>query len=980
MKTKQMLLLAVVLCSLKVFAADCIQWLESQAQRATRVEQAITKALENPADVQAQRSARQVLKLDELNFTYFMTLVKKHQQSSASTQLRIFPATGPRIAYPLGNANTPAEIEAQFQKVEYSDLQAEFDGTHAKQAALVQRPLQAGTGSSLSRESYMQSRRGVRRLLGIPSGAPIVLSAKGSDLLAKLRIGRRTVEVPLTELQILQKIAAARSGAYGQVVHQDLVGPETKNRLAQLWQKASVLGGGTYEEVFAANTRTKRAKTKVQSHVPTLTRDGKISVNRMAPAGHGLFAVDAILEAQAHKPGRLKKIVAISNGEDINSSADPVIVDWIAKNNVPITLVTTSRTSIDKKGGILALVRDSESGEVYLKVIDTAEAEAVGQLELFQTLGGYASTNLTVFNYDALQPLLQSIPRGELLSAIAPDLIPNWKKQKDRDGVDREYLQLEGAMGSVIMNLDRYFRRTQNRPIVQIVNIPADQRSDFFTPIKFAFDYFLQFHSDRFVVDSTTFQLRHVGTTLPSFALTGSDSQPKFYLDVKNVIDSFSGSSFLKAKHFEVKGLVQLRDFVLEGDVKIVNQTDEQLDLQRFVDRFPRSADGRPAIINKTVTWNGRRLSIRSNPKSKMQTLTSSAVAHARVGTAGSHTDYNGGFAIAQLIPSAKTQTRITKRGDKTVEVTSRGQVFRYEIGKEKLTDKWGDYIQGITHVLRQNGHQIGGFDLEIDSTIPMGAGISSSAALVTSVLKSIRRAFALPINNFEIAKMGQKVEHFVGANVGLLDQTTISVLDKDLSSALVIDFSQFTYRKFNLPESAEFTIIHSGMSHSLKDDHGTRNYATRRAQTEEAARILGVPNLSVLNLEQLEAQKEKLPELLYRRAKHVISENEGVHKFLQYAESGDLVGLGQLLSASHASQRDNYDISEPPIDALVEILQNTPGVFGAQLTGGGFGGAVVFLSEKGRGKQIAESVLPKYIAHPSNNGQYTPMIIQGSK
>ncbi len=223
---------------------------------------------------------------------------------------------------------------------------------------------------------------------------------------------------------------------------------------------------------------------------------------------------------------------------------------------------------------------------------------------------------------------------------------------------------------------------------------------------------------------------------------------------------------------------------------------------------------------------------------------------------------------------------------------------------------------------------------------------------------------------------MGQQVEHFVGANTGLLDQMTISLLDQDTDSALMINFAEMSYKKVKMPADAEFVIIHTGLTHSLTDTHGTRNYATRRAQCEEAAKILGVPNLSVLSTKALEARQSELPPILYRRAHHVVSENERVKAFAYYASVNDLADMGRIMNESHLSQKNDYDISETPIDKMVEILQRTPGVYGAQLTGGGFGGAVVFLAKKGEGRKLAEKIMPEYQSSSVNRGQFKPYII----
>lgn len=350
-------------------------------------------------------------------------------------------------------------------------------------------------------------------------------------------------------------------------------------------------------------------------------------------------------------------------------------------------------------------------------------------------------------------------------------------------------------------------------------------------------------------------------------------------------------------------------------------------------------------------------------------------VGHARVAISGSHTDYNLGWTLAALLP-VKTIAVVQARRDGVIDVTSGDSKFNYKLGSEAVTGEWGDYIRGITAVLRQDGIHIDGAKIEIHSDIPMGAGISSSAALVTAVLKGLRSAYRLPIDDLQIAKMGQRVEHFVGAKTGLLDQMTISLLAQDTHSALFIDFKTMQYKKVKMPADAEFVIVHSGLTHSLKDVHGDRNYATRRSECEGVCDKLQIPNLSSITLKELDAHKHKLDERHYRRARHVVSENDRVSRFMEAASRGDLIAMGKIMSESHQSQNRDYDISEGPINALVEILQRQPGVYGAQLTGGGFGGAVVFLAKKGEGTKIAEKIMSQYLQHDSNKGQFKPRII----
>jgi galactokinase len=350
-------------------------------------------------------------------------------------------------------------------------------------------------------------------------------------------------------------------------------------------------------------------------------------------------------------------------------------------------------------------------------------------------------------------------------------------------------------------------------------------------------------------------------------------------------------------------------------------------------------------------------------------------IGHARVAISGSHTDYNKGWTLAALLP-VKTTSIVNSREDDVISVKSGGKSFSYHLGSEAVTGDWGDYIRGITAVLREDGISIKGADIEIYSDIPMGAGISSSAALVTSIYKALRGAYNLKIDDLQIAKMGQRVEHFVGARTGLLDQMTISLLDQDVTSALLINFSDMTYQKVKMPSDAEFVIVHSGLTHSLKDIHGDRNYATRRAECEGVCDRLKIPNLSTITLSELDSRKSELELKNYQRARHVVTENDRVRKFVTSATAGNLMEMGQLMNESHQSQKDDYDISEAPIDLLASLLRVQPGVYGAQLTGGGFGGAVVFLAKKGEWVRIAEKVMAQYLADSSNGGQFKPHII----
>jgi galactokinase len=170
------------------------------------------------------------------------------------------------------------------------------------------------------------------------------------------------------------------------------------------------------------------------------------------------------------------------------------------------------------------------------------------------------------------------------------------------------------------------------------------------------------------------------------------------------------------------------------------------------------------------------------------------------------------------------------------------------------------------------------------------------------------------------------------------------------------------TYRSVPLPDSIELVILHSGVTHSLAShDGGTRNYRTRRLECERACELLGVKSLRDLTEADLE-RVNALPEPFNRRARHVITENARVLQAVTALESGDLERVGALFYASHASMRDDYDVSEPEIDTIVELARGTPGIYGARLTGGGFGGSVVMLAARGTGRAAGESIAGRYV------------------
>ncbi len=338
-----------------------------------------------------------------------------------------------------------------------------------------------------------------------------------------------------------------------------------------------------------------------------------------------------------------------------------------------------------------------------------------------------------------------------------------------------------------------------------------------------------------------------------------------------------------------------------------------------------------------------------------------------RVNLIGEHTDYNGGFVLPMAIPQ-QTEVHLAPREDGKVRAFSAnlgagGKVDEYELGQERRGQGWLDYVQGVTHVLRAAGLTVRGFDLWLRSDVPLGSGLSSSAALEVALLRGLREAFGLTLDDVRIALLGQKVEtDFVGAPIGVMDQMASSLAQG--SSAIFLDTRTLQYERVPLPPGVEPIVINSGVTHS----HSGGDYRVRRAECERAAQLLGVPQLRDLPDAEL-PRALALPEPLGRRVRHVLTENARVLATVKALRSGDLAALGPLLYDSHASQRDDYEVSVPEIDLLVELGRAEPDVLGARLTGGGFGGSVVMLAKAGKGAAAAARIVARYAERSAHKG-----------
>jgi len=335
------------------------------------------------------------------------------------------------------------------------------------------------------------------------------------------------------------------------------------------------------------------------------------------------------------------------------------------------------------------------------------------------------------------------------------------------------------------------------------------------------------------------------------------------------------------------------------------------------------------------------------------------ADAPGRVNLLGEHTDYHGGFVLPAVI-AQRTRVELRPRADRRVRAWSDGVskgIDEYQLGDERPRRGWLDYIQGATVALARLGMAIRGFELRIESDVPLGAGLSSSAALEISTLRALRAAFDLALDDVALAKAGQAVEtDFVGAPVGIMDQMASS-LGRD-GEALFLDTRSLAFERIPLPANADVLILNSGLTHA----HAGGEYVARRRESFEAARLLEVAQLRDLDISAL-PRVDALPPLLARRARHIVTENQRVLDAVVALRRQDPVRLGALFNASHASMRDDYEVSLVPIDTLVALAQGDAEVYGARLTGGGFGGGVVVLTRAGAAHAVAARVGTAYAA-----------------
>jgi galactokinase len=318
-----------------------------------------------------------------------------------------------------------------------------------------------------------------------------------------------------------------------------------------------------------------------------------------------------------------------------------------------------------------------------------------------------------------------------------------------------------------------------------------------------------------------------------------------------------------------------------------------------------------------------------------------------RVNLIGEHTDYNDGFVLPAAI-DLYAWTAIAARPGRLLRVFSENleEIAELDLAEKnpKAKNHWSDYVHGVALMLQRLGIEVPGADLSVISNVPGGAGLSSSAALEVSVASALLSVAGKTLDLVDVAKLCQRAENeFVGARVGIMDQ--FASCFGSAGHAILLDCRSLQYQRLPLPSSAAMVICNTMVKHG----HSGGEYNDRRAQCEEGVRLLkgffpSIKALRDVSLSQLEAHRADLPQLTYRRCHHVISENDRVMRTVSALQAGDMSTVRQCMAESHLSLKNDYEVSCPELDTMVEVAQKTAGVIGARMTGGGFGGCTINL------------------------------------
>lgn len=347
----------------------------------------------------------------------------------------------------------------------------------------------------------------------------------------------------------------------------------------------------------------------------------------------------------------------------------------------------------------------------------------------------------------------------------------------------------------------------------------------------------------------------------------------------------------------------------------------------------------------------------------KLKSIT--VAAPGRINILGEHTDYNGGYVLPAAI-NLTTTFKLTKNN-----TDSKAKVIAHNVDAQHSFDldnfkpingTWQNYVMGVVHELQELGGKMSGFDAEFNGTVPIGSGMSSSAALECSLAYGLNVLFDLGFDEWQLIRASQLAEHnFVGIKCGIMDQFASVMGKADYAMLLDCQSLDFEYVPLDLGDY-HFLLLDTNVSHALADSE----YNKRREECEEGLAILksiykAVSSLRDVSQEMLRESQPKMPETAYRRCLHVITENDRVLNAVEALRAGELSELGQLMYGSHYSLSKQYEVSCAELDFLVKLAEVEPTILGSRMMGGGFGGSTINLIEKKNTADVIDKISAAY-------------------
>jgi len=328
-----------------------------------------------------------------------------------------------------------------------------------------------------------------------------------------------------------------------------------------------------------------------------------------------------------------------------------------------------------------------------------------------------------------------------------------------------------------------------------------------------------------------------------------------------------------------------------------------------------------------------------------------------RVNLIGEHTDYNDGFVLPMAIDRA-IWIALSPGPDRLVRVRSLDfdETAEFDLDRLEKQSGWIEYLKGVAWALQEAGHQLSGFTGVVAGDVPIGAGLSSSAAWELASARAFAVTSRFDWNAAQMALLGQRAENkWVGMNCGIMDQMISAAGQAD--HALLIDCRSLDTQSVPLPPGVVVIVLDTATRRGLVDSA----YNERRAQCEAVAQFFGVKALRDVTLDQLHEKCEQLDRVAYRRARHVISENERTLLAVDAMKHGEAIEVGQLMQLSHMSLRDDFEVSSRELNIMVECAEHQTGCYGARMTGAGFGGCAVALVRQDAAEAFSASVAANY-------------------